>query len=130
MNAPATVWSRLEAIARLRETLLHFADDEHSMCQVAADRGIFCHGFRRWDAREFDRRWKNAIGRSAHLTRPQMEEYANLWQLAEQLRRGVSLACDTRTRGPGPCRGWDEFSNADLSRFCADLLGRNVVVTE
>jgi len=100
------------------------------MCQVAADRGIFCHGFRRWDAREFDRRWKNAIGRSSHLTRPQMEEYANLWQLAEQLRRGVSLACDTRTRGPGPCRGWDEFSNADLSRFCADLLGRNVVVTE
>ena len=130
MEAAATVWSRREAISRLRETLLRLVDEDHSMCQVAADRGIFCHGFRRWDAREFDRRWKHAIGRSTHLTRAQMEEFANLWQLAEQLRRGVALACDTRSRGPAPCRGWDEFSNADLSRFCADILGRNVVVTE
>ena len=130
MQAAATVWSRREAISRLRETLLRLADDEHSMCQVAADRGIFCHGFRRWDAREFDRRWKNAIGRSTHLTRGQMEEFANLWQLAEQVRHGVALACDTRSHAPGPCRGWDEFSNADLSRFCADILGRDIVVTE
>src|SRR5512144_942096 len=130
MNAAATIWSRPEAIARLRETLVRLADNEHSMCQVAADRGIFCHGFRRWDSREFDRRWKQAIGRSTYLTRAQMEEFANVWQLAEQIRRGVSLACATRTHGSGPCRGWDAFSYSDLSRFCADILGRNVVVTD
>ena len=28
----------------------------------------------------------------------------------------------------GACRGWDEFSNADLERHCSDVLGRNVVV--
>ncbi|HKA36082.1 MAG TPA: hypothetical protein VKH43_04635 [Thermoanaerobaculia bacterium] len=130
MSDAAAVWSRPKAISRLRETLLRLADDEHSMCQVAADRGIFCHGFRRWGPREFDRRWRNAIGRSTHLTRAQMEEFANVWQLAEQIRNGVSLACDTRTRTGGPCRGWEEFSNAELARFCADLLGENVVVTE
>lgn len=130
MDGAATVWSRPEAISRLREALVRLADDEHSMCQVAADRGIFCHGFRRWGPGEFDRRWRNAIGRSTHLTRAQMEEFANLWQLAEQIRIGVALACDTRSRGDGPCRGWEEFSNADLSRFCADILGRDVVVTE
>jgi hypothetical protein len=59
-----------------------------------------------------------------------MEEFANIWQLAEQIRNGVRLACDSRPRGDGPCRGWEEFSNADLSRFCADILGENVVVTE
>jgi hypothetical protein len=33
--------------------------------------------------------------------------------------------------GPqGPCRGWNEFSNADLARFCNDVLGENVEVIE
>ncbi len=75
--------SRREAIGRLRTALLALTDDEHSICQVAAERGIFCHGFRRWNAAEFDRRWKSAIGRSTHLSRAQIEEFANLWQLAE-----------------------------------------------
>ena len=114
-------WSRNEAIARLRAALLALTDDEHSMCQVAAQRGIFCDGFRRWNAAEFDRRWKFAIGRSTHLTRPQMEECANLWQLTEQIRQRVPLACDAKTTGDAPCRGWNEFSDAELLGFCADL---------
>jgi hypothetical protein len=98
------------------------------MCQVAAQRGVFCYGFRRWNAAEFDRRWKFAIGRSTHLTRPQMEDFANLWQLAEQVRQRISLACDAKSSGCGPCRGWDEFSNAETSRYCADLLGKSVTI--
>ena len=105
-------------------------DEEHSLCQVAAERGVFCRGFRRWNEAEFDRRWRAYIGRRTHLSRVQMEEYANLWQLAEQLRRRVSLACDTQTTPQGPCRGWNEFSNADLARFCCDVLGENVEVVE
>ena len=124
------VWSRSEAVTRLREALLALTDDGHSMCQVAGERGIFCRGFRRWNAAEFDRRWRSAIGRSTHLSRAQMEEFANLWQLTEQLRQRVSLACDAKSNGLGGCRGWDEFSNADLSRFCADVLGESVQVVE
>jgi len=123
-------WERPEAIARLRAALLALTDDEHSLCQVAAERGIFCYGFRRWNAAEFDRRWRRAIGRSTHLSRAQMEEFANLWQLAEQVRQKVSLACDAKTSGCGPCRGWDEFSNAELSRFCADVLGKGVEIVK
>ncbi|HEY6929140.1 MAG TPA: hypothetical protein VJA66_05635 [Thermoanaerobaculia bacterium] len=125
-----TVWSRPAAVARLRAGLLALTDEDHSICQVAAQRGIFCHGFRRWNAAEFDRRWRSAIGRSTHLNRAQMEEFANLWQLAEQLRQRVALACDAKTQRGDSCRGWDEFSNADLARFCADVLGRNVEVVE
>jgi hypothetical protein len=126
--AETEIWPRREAIARLREALLRFTNEEHSMCQVAAERGVFCHGFRRWNAAEFDRRWRMSIGRSTHLSRAQMEEVANIWQLAEQIRQRVALACDTKTPGQPTCRGWDEFSNADISRFCADILGRSVVV--
>ena len=57
-----------------------------------------------------------------------MEEFANLWQLAEQLRQRVALACDAKTMGQRTCRGWDEFSSEDLSRFCADILRKDVVV--
>lgn len=117
------VWNRGETIARLREALLALTDDERSICQIAGERGIFCRGFRRWNAPEFDRRWRDAIGRSTHLSRAQMEEFANLWQISEQLRQRVSFACDAKSKGLGGCRGWDEFSNAELSRFCADLLG-------
>jgi hypothetical protein len=126
----AQIWHRTEAISRLRASLLRMTDDEHSLCQVAADRGIFCRGFRRWNESEFDRRWRKHIGRSTHLSRAQMEEYANLWELAEQIRRRVSLACDAQTAAGGPCRGWNEFSNAELARFCNDVLGENAEVIE
>jgi hypothetical protein len=124
------VWHREEAVSRLRASLLALTDDEHSLCQIAAERGIFCRGFRRWNEAEFDRRWRRYIGRSTHLSREQMEAYANVWELAEQIRRRVSLACDAQTSGRGPCRGWNEFSNADIARFCNDVLGENVEVVE
>ncbi len=128
MSSVAPVWNRADAIARLRAALLTLCNEEHSICQVAAERGIFCHGFRRWNAAEFDRRWKRAIGRSTFLSREQMEEFANLWQLAEQIRQRVGLACDAQAGGANTCRGWDEFSNEELSRFCGELLGEQIHV--
>jgi hypothetical protein len=126
--AQSEAWSRSEAIGRLRAMLLALTDEEHSICQVAAEGGIFCRGFARWSPADFDRRWKRAIGRSTHLSRAQMEEFANLWQLAEQIRQRVTLACDAKATGERACRGWDEFSNEEISRFCADVLGETVVV--
>jgi hypothetical protein len=55
-----------------------------------------------------------------------MEEFANIWQLAEQIRCGVTLACDAQSLDNRTCRGWSQFSNAGLSRFCSDVLGKNV----
>jgi hypothetical protein len=124
------VWPRAEAISRLHAELLAMTDEDHSLCHVAAERRIFCRGFRRWNDWEFDRRWRTLIGRSTHLSRPQMEEYANLWELAEQARQRVPLACDAQTTSGRPCRGWNEFTNADLSRFCSDVLGANVDIVE
>ena len=122
------VWPRRNAIAKLREELLRLTDNEHSMCQVAAAHGILCLGFRRWSASEFDRRWRTCLGRSTHLSRTQMEELANVWMLSEQIRLRVALSCDAQTLHHGACRGWDDFSNADLSRFCSDILGKNIGV--
>jgi hypothetical protein len=128
--AGPTVWTRPEAIARLRAALLSLTDEDHSICQVAAEKGIFCRGFRRWHDSEFDRRWRSLLGSSTHLTRGQVEQLANLWQLAEQIRQRVGLACDALTAVPGACRGWDDFSNEDLARHCRDLLEKEVRVLD
>lgn len=124
----AAVWIRAEAIANLRAALLPLCGTDRSMCEVAAQKGIFCRGFRRWHDAEFHRLWKPALGSSTHLTRAQMERLADLWQLTEQLSCSVGFACDASATRPGACRGWNEFSNDALARFCADLLGASVVV--
>jgi hypothetical protein len=123
-------WTREEAIARLREGLLRLSDGEHSMCRVAAELGIFCRGFQRWPDGVFQRSWSKVLGRSTHLDRSQLEEFADLWQLTEQLRLRVPIACDAQAIIGGTCRGWNEFSNADLARFSDEILGRSVVITE
>ena len=96
------------------------------MCRAAAEEGIFCHGFKRWPEREFHDRWKDHLGVSTHLTRSQMEELADLWQLTEQVSRRDALICDAQTVCPGACRGWNEFTDSDLERFCLEILGETV----
>jgi hypothetical protein len=123
------VWSRADAVGRLRTALLALTDEEHSLCAVAAEKGIFCMGFRRFDDREFQRRFRDTLGYSTHLDRAEMEKLANVWELAEQIRLRVRLACDAQTRSRGGhCRGWEEFSNGELARFCADILGKSIVI--
>ncbi len=117
-------WTREGAVAVLRERLARMADGEHSICWMAADRGIFCRGFRRWNDREFHERWKATLGVSTHLNRAQMEEFADLWQQSEQLCHGIALACDLPPAARAACRGWDEFTDLELQGFCCDLIAQ------
>ena len=125
---PPLVLTRDRTIDALRRRLERLGDGEHSTCHVVAERGIFCRGFRRWDDHEFHRRWAPVLGQSTHLTRPQIERLADLWELCEQVGRRVRVACDARAAAPGPCRGWCEFSNEALGILCSELLGRPVSV--
>ncbi len=132
-SAPSSscgVLTREEAIGKLRGRLQKMAGQDHSICQVAAERGIFCRGFRRWHDAEFHERWRAVFGQSTHLSRPQIERLADLWQLSEQIRCGVGLACDAQTVAPGACRGWNEFSDDTLAGFCSEVLGLRIVVAE
>lgn len=67
------------------------------------------------------------MGPTTHLNRAQMERLADIWQMTEQLRLRIPIACDA-LNARGPCRGWNEFSDAELERFCADVLGQNVAI--
>lgn len=119
--------SRNAAIALIRAALLELVDDDHSMCQVAAERGIFCRGFCRYSDEELRRRYWWLAGPG--LTRKQIEQRANLWQLARQLYHDLPLACDVQQRDRDACNGWDGFSNEFLTQFCRKLTGRELEIT-
>jgi hypothetical protein len=124
------VISRIEAIGRLRHHLKTLTDDEHSMCQVAAKKGIFCRGFARWSDEELKKHFAGLVRQRPKMNRWQLEELANRWELARQVVQNVTLACDAQTKEHDTCRGWDDFSNQELERFCADLLAMDAVVAE
>jgi hypothetical protein len=122
--------SRAAAIRMLREAFLSRTDQEHSMCDIAARDRIFCGGFRAWSDDELRKRFATLEARRPGLPRAAFEELANKWQLGRQIVHGSPLACDVQTKEHGTCRGWDAFSNADLARFCEEILGESLTVTE
>lgn len=123
--------SRSEAVADLRRALLALQDDEHSICQVAAERGLFCHGFAQWSFAELRRRYPQITRSRPRLTRDRLEEFANRWQIARQEATGEPTACDVQCHDERyqQCRGWDEFSDAELEDFHLELCGEPIRIT-
>jgi len=127
---PHPVISRPYAIRKLREFLLSLTDDDHSVCEVAARKGIFCKGFSRWSDAELKQHFAGLAKRRPNLNRWQLEALANKWELARQIVDHVPIACDAQTVEHDTCGGWDDFKNDDLAGYCHDLLGWEVKVTD
>jgi len=121
--------TRSQLIGRLRDLLQPMTDDAHSICEVAAKHGIFCQGFGRLDSSELRSKYK-WLEDKAHrpLTRPELEERANTWELARQTYHGVDLACDAETIDHDHCKGWDGHSDEDLALFHLRLSDEAVEV--
>ncbi|HVR42133.1 MAG TPA: hypothetical protein VMS56_01705 [Thermoanaerobaculia bacterium] len=124
ISKSADAISRDEAIARLRSELLRLVDEETSICRAAAERGIFCRGFRRFAPGELRARFDWIARRLAHSGDEEIEEIVNRWQLARQEVTQLPLACDVQQREHVGCHGWDDFSREELSRFYLELTGR------
>ena len=120
--------TRETAIRRLRDVLILLTDEDHSICQVAADRKVLCRGFSRYNDEELRKRYPWLVARNASVTRREIEEAANRWQLSRQVFDNLPLACDVQNLEHDTCDGWDEFADGDLARFCRELLHENVIV--
>lgn len=119
---------REEAIAALRGALLDLTDDDHSMCLVASKLRVFCGGFSQWKTNELRQRYDWIVKRNPRISRPQLEDLANRWQLARQFVRDVPTACDAQTIEHHTCRGWDDFTDEVLAKYVEELTGEKVVV--
>ena len=120
--------NRDEAIARLRDALVRFTDSETCMCKAAADRGVFCRGFRRFSDSELRERYGWLVRKRPNLTRAQLETIANDWQLAQQEVKRLPIACDVQTRIHDTCGGWADFSNEEIVKFYAQVTGQRIEI--
>ncbi len=118
--------TREEAIARIRETLVTLTDEENCTCKIAAERGIFCKGFRQFTDKELRERYWWIVRKRPDITRAELEAIANDWQLAQQDVREIPVACDVQTKVHDTCRGWNDFSNEQLGAYVKQLTGEEV----
>jgi hypothetical protein len=121
--------SRTAIINLLRQELLKRAGDaDVSACKVAADQGIFCHGFSRYTDLELRRRYDWIAKRRPKISRAQLEEIADRWQIARQQIENSPVACDAQQKFHDACKGWDDFTNDDLARYYFEMTGKELVV--
>jgi hypothetical protein len=119
---------RPQVINFLRAELLKHLDANTSACKFAAANGVFCRGFARFGDAELRHRFSWITRRRPDMSRQELEEIIDRWQLARQDVDQLPIACDVQQREHDMCRGWDDFSNEELSRFYFELTGQNIVV--
>jgi hypothetical protein len=115
------VMSRETLIAALRSDLARRANGEMSICRLAAERGIFCKGMRRYSDEELRDRYSWIVSRNRDISREQLEEVADRWQMARQDVDNVPTSCDVQQIEHDTCGGWDDFTDEDLSCFLSEL---------
>jgi uncharacterized protein YciW len=120
--------TRQEAIDRLRGRLMEMVDEDHSICEVAAEQGVYCHGFSQWSFDELKERYYWLADRRPNITREELERLANIWQVARSQVLGTPMACDTQALEHDTCKGWDEWDNETLARYIHELCGQQVSV--
>jgi len=122
--------TRLEAIDRLRGKLLQLTDEEHSACEVASEKGLFCRGFSQWTFEELKERYWWLVKSRPNIDRAELERLANIWQVARCTVMDTSLACDTQLSEHDTCKGWDEWDNVALADYIDELCHERVMVID
>jgi hypothetical protein len=120
--------NRTDAIAAIRARLLELTDADHSMCRVAAERGILCRGFAQFNDAELRDHYAWLLRRNPTMSREELEELANRWQLAREIVDKVPISCDAQAREHDICHGWDGFDNATLGRYYQQMTGHEARV--
>ena len=120
--------NRADAIAAIRVKLLELTDADHSMCSVAAERGILCRGFAQFSDTELRDHYAWLLRRNPTMSREELEDLANRWQLAREIVDKVPISCDAQAREHDICHGWDGFDNATLGRFYKQMTGQDAKV--
>ncbi len=97
--------SRDVVINRLREALIGLTDDDHSICKIAAEHGIFCGGFQRLSDAELRERYHWLVRKDPSAPRPEIERLANAWEMARQVVHDKPLASDVHRSSTNTCLG-------------------------
>jgi len=120
------VITREQVIVRLSRRLALLAGPDKSVCRFAAEENVLCRGFSRYTDEQLRQRY-GFLG-DAETPREELELRADEWQIARRELEKAPTACDVQQHFVETCRGWNEFTNQELARFCRDICGDRVVV--
>jgi hypothetical protein len=120
------VLTRQEAIARLSKRLAALTGPQKSACRFAADEKVLCRGFARFTDEQLRQRY-GFLG-DGDTPRAELERRADEWHVGRGEMERAPTACDVQQQFVETCRGWNEFTNQELARFCRDICGDRVVV--
>jgi hypothetical protein len=87
---------------------------------------VLCHGFHQDSLTELRMRYAAEVDITGKRT--DVERRADAYQQRRLEEENAVVACDVQQRYYETCRGWDEFTNDDLARFCLEILGQRVRV--
>jgi hypothetical protein len=121
--------TREDSIALLRRSLLELQEIGKSMCQIAAERKIFCGGFLRYTDDKLRHRYAQIVAQNPSISRAELESAANEWQLRRQAEAETALSCDVQWRFYETCHGWDDFTNSELEQFCLEIANHHVEIS-
>jgi hypothetical protein len=125
---PIEKLSRPQAIEKMRQKLRKLTDQDHCLCAVVGELGIFCRGFKAMPEKELRKRYHWISRRRPNAPRELIEELANLYHLGRQEVTGAALCCDLETREHAGCDGWNNFSNRQLEEFYLALMGESAEI--
>jgi hypothetical protein len=120
--------SRPQAIERMRQKLVKLTDQDHCLCSVVGQLGIFCRGFKSLPEKDLRQRYHWISRKRPGAPREAIEELANLYHLGRQEVTGAAICCDLETREHGGCDGWNNFANTQLEEFYLALMGEPVEI--
>lgn len=115
--------SRPELIARLRQRLKTFTDEDHCLCAAVGRLGIFCGGFKALSDAQFRTRFDWLARRHPGEPRQALEELASLYHEGRMEATGAQICCDLETKEHVGCDGWNGFDNETLEQFHLALIG-------
>lgn len=120
------VLTREEACARLSRRLATLIGPGKSVCRFAAEENVLCRGLAHFTDQQLRTRY-GFLG-DEETPREELERRADRWQVARCEIENARTACDVQERFLETCRGWNEFTNQELARFCREICGDRVVV--
>ena len=123
-----TTISRDTAVRRIRERLIAWSEPGKSMCQIAAEKKVFCRGFDRESEDALRWRYAEKVPVTPYVPIQEVKARVNTWQLERQMEEDARICCDVQYRFYETCRAFDDFSNEELAQFCFELTGERVTI--
>ena len=118
------IFTREEALDRIRSFLIANTREDETTCQAAARLGIFCRGYDKWSTEHLRQQYPWLAKKLLpEAPREDLLKLIVAWDGARQLVHDAGTTCDAKVLDREACLGFDRFSSGALKRLFPDVFG-------